>query len=553
MIIGIDLGTTNSLATTWRNERVELIPNNLGDLLTPSVVGLSDEGDIIVGKLAKERLLSHPHLTQARFKRLMGTGQKLRLGDQMYLPEELSAFVLKKLVEDAEAFLGEKVEEIIVSVPAYFNEDQRAATKIAGHLAGIKIERIINEPSAAALALHYSREEDASYMIIDFGGGTLDISIVDAFANVIEIIAVAGENNLGGEDFTQQIATDFIKHLPFERSSLSDEELGLIYQEAEKAKLALNKQDSVRMSVNIKDNLHVYKLTKERYIEICRFLLAKINDPIQKALRDAQLQAEDLTDVILVGGTTKMKLIQDYLTYVLKRPISVKIDQDKAIAMGCGIATGIKSRKEEIKDMVLTDICPFTLGTAVVGNVFSPIIERNTTLPASYVERYWATELGQQSMLFQIYQGEQYRADANLLLGSLTIPIPINHKENEAVDCRFSYDINGILDVDITILSTGKVFNKTILRDRHQLSEEEIAEKRAKLASLKIHPRDSEYYQLLMARAERLFQVLLAEQRDSLSEYIRNYEKVIESQDVKKIARANKIFEKQLDLLEESW
>ncbi|HEM4484353.1 TPA: Hsp70 family protein [Streptococcus suis] len=553
MIIGIDLGTTNSLVATWRNNKVELIPNNLGDFLTPSVVGLSDNGDIIVGKFAKERLMSHPHLTQSRFKRLMGTGKKLPLGDQMYLPEELSAFILKKLIEDAEEFLGEKVDEIIVSVPAYFSDDQRAATKIAGHLAGVKIERIINEPSAAALALHHSREEDATYMIIDFGGGTLDISIVDAFANVIEIVSVAGENHLGGEDFTQQIVEDFIQNLPYKKSDLSDEVMGFLYQEAEKAKLALNKEDSVRMSININDSLHVYKLTKERYVEICRFLLAKMNAPIQNALRDAQIHAEDLTDVILVGGSTKMKLIQDYLIFLLKRPISVKVDQDKAVAMGCGIVTGIKKRDKGIKDVVLTDICPFTLGTAIVGNVFSPIIERNTTLPASYVERYWTNELGQQHVLFTIYQGENYQADTNLLLGSLDIPIPVNHEEHEAIDCRFSYDINGILDVDITVLSTGKVYNKTILRDRQQLSAEEILEKRAKLASLKIHPRDSEHYQLLRARAERLFQTLLAEQRDYLMNCIQRYEKVIDTQDAKRIAKANKIFENQLDGLEESW
>ena len=202
MIIGIDLGTTNSLAAYWKDGQSQLIPNNLGDFLTPSVVGLSDSGDIIVGKLAKERLMSLPELTQARFKQLMGSGKKLRLGDQFYLPEELSAFVLKKLVEDAQEYLGEPVDEVIVSVPAYFNDDQRAATKIAGQLAGIKIERIINEPSAAALTLHHSYQKEASYMIVDFGGGTLDISIVDAFANVIEIVSVAGENHLGGEDFT---------------------------------------------------------------------------------------------------------------------------------------------------------------------------------------------------------------------------------------------------------------------------------------------------------------------------------------------------------------
>ena len=550
MIIGIDLGTTNSLAAYWKDGQSQLIPNNLGDFLTPSVVGLSDSGDIIVGKLAKERLMSHPELTQARFKQLMGSGKKLRLGDQFYLPEELSAFVLKKLVEDAQEYLGEPVDEVIVSVPAYFNDDQRAATKIAGQLAGIKIERIINEPSAAALTLHHSYQKEASYMIVDFGGGTLDISIVDAFANVIEIVSVAGENHLGGEDFTQQIVADFIQHLPYEKHELSASTLVRIYQESERAKLALNDSDSASIAVYVKDNLHRYQLTKERFIELCRFLLAKINPPIERALRDAQIQANELTDVILVGGTTKMKLIQDYLSYLLKRPISVKIDQDKAIALGCGIATGIKARNADIKDVVLTDICPFTLGIKIVGNVFSPIIERNTTLPASRVQQYCTVEPGQNFIRCEIYQGENYKANTNLLLGTMSVPVPINLEHLEAIDVRFSYDINGILDVDITVVSTGKKYSKTILRDRHQLSSEEILKRRMALSKLKIHPREDEFYQFLMARAEHLFQNLLNEQRAILTDYIRNYEAVIESQNLSKIKKAHRLFEKQLEQLE---
>jgi molecular chaperone HscC len=278
--------------------------------------------------------------------------------------------------------------------------------------------------------------------------------------------------------------------------------------------------------------------------------LAKINPPIERALRDAQIQANELTDVILVGGTTKMKLIQDYLSYLLKRPISVKIDQDKAIALGCGIATGIKARNADIKDVVLTDICPFTLGIKIVGNVFSPIIERNTTLPASRVQQYCTVEPGQNFIRCEIYQGENYKANTNLLLGTMSVPVPINLEHLEAIDVRFSYDINGILDVDITVVSTGKKYSKTILRDRHQLSSEEILKRRMALSKLKIHPREDEFYQFLMARAERLFQNLLNEQRAILTDYIRNYEAVIESQNLSKIKKAHRLFEKQLEQLE---
>lgn len=551
MILGIDLGTTNSLASIWRDGKVELIPNNFGDFLTPSAVGLSDEGDIIVGKLAKERLMSHPQLTKSQFKRYMGTKKKLALGRKHYSAEELSSFILRKLVEDAEVYLGQRIDEIIVSVPAYFDDRQRSATKAAGQLAGVKIERIINEPSAAALALHHFREEDASYLVIDFGGGTLDVSVVDAFMNVIEIVTVAGDNHLGGEDFTQVIVDDFLKVWTDAGISFGDEDLANLYQEAEKAKRVLDKENTAKIHLVANKELYTYTITKDRYLALIHPLLQRIEMPIKRALRDARMTLEDIDDIILVGGNTKMPLVQSYLAYILKRPIKVAINQDQAIALGCGIMAGIKERNEEVKDMVLTDICPFTLGIGIVGDVLSPIIERNTVLPSSRVETYYTTEYGQDRLLFKIYQGEQLTASANTLLGSMEITIPPNMTDYESADVRFSYDINGILEVDICVNSTKQEFHKLILRDSTHLSEAEIKEKRDELAKLKIHPRDSEQSQLLLSKARRLFEDCLGQDREILTQWVRQYETVLDRQDTREIKTATRMFKDQLNTFEE--
>ncbi|MGT2753840.1 molecular chaperone HscC [Streptococcus ovis] len=550
MILGIDLGTTNSLAAVWRDGKAELIPNHFGDFLTPSVVGFSDEKEIIVGKLAKERLMTHPDVTQSQFKRFMGTSQKLSLGYKTYSAEELSAFVLKKLVEDAEIYLGEKVEEVIISVPAYFNDEQRAATKLAGQLAGIKVERIINEPSAAALALHQSKQTDATYLIIDFGGGTLDVSVVDAFLNVIEIVTVAGDNHLGGEDFTQVIVDDFFRAWPGIKEKMTSSNLAQLYQEADKVKQQLDHHDTAGFKIMMDKEFFSYQLTNKRYLALTKPLLKRIEMPLKRVLRDAQLTLDDISDVILVGGNTKMPLVRQYLSYLLKRKVSVSINQDQAIALGCGVMAGIKERQSDIKDMVLTDICPFTLGIEIVDGEFSPIIERNTVLPSSRVETYYATRYGQEFIDIQIYQGERMKAAENLHLGGLQVMIPKNMADYESVDVRFSYDINGILEVDVRVNSTGEMHQKVFLRDHQQLSEEEIAEKRQHLASLKHHPRESERYQLLLSRANRFYEDALGDDRKRLSMWIRAFEEVVAKQNPREITQASDQLEWQLDAFE---
>ena len=551
MIVGIDLGTTNSLAGIFRNGKVELVPNVFGDYLTPSVVGLDDDGELIVGKLAKERLVTKPDQTVAQFKRFMGTKHPIQLGDRTYQAEELSSFVIRKLIEDTERYTGEKVEEIIVSVPAYFNDAQRYATKLAGQFAGVHIERIINEPSAASLAQKIGKNmEDQAFVVVDFGGGTLDISVVESFDNVVEILAIAGDNRLGGEDFTAVIAQEFLTVNGFKKDFISNEFYYKVLVESEKAKLQLNSQDEVQLSVADKDTQYEMTLSYKRFYEISQPLLARVNAVLDRALFDANHSHVDAEDFVLVGGTSKLRLVQEFLSFCIGQAVSTTDDPDLMIAKGCALVAGIKERQGEVRDLLLSDICPFSLGVEVVGDKYSPIIERNSSLPSSRVERYYAHSLGQTQLRFNIYQGERMRASENLLLGSLVVDVPENYRDYEAADVRFTYDLNGILDVEVTVLSTGQVSNKIILQDSINLSEEEIAKKKAELEKYKINVQETEVYRYLIERADRLYSMMLGEERENLMERTRFFEKEVAKASLPHLPKLYDEFSLYLDRLE---
>lgn len=539
MIAGIDLGTTNSLVCIWRNGKAEPIPNSFGEYLTPSVVGLDDSGQIVVGKVAKERLFTRGDMAIANFKRYMGSKKTFVLGNTTYTPEELSSFILRKLVDDVEAYTNEKVEELIISVPAYFDDKQRTATKHAGKLAGIVVERIVNEPSAAALAIHHYRKEDTgTYMVIDMGGGTLDVSVVDAFDNVIEIVAVAGDNHLGGEDFNQVIAKEFLSHHTLEKAKLTDFEKENLARETERAKIALNMAQETPMKVSIGGEDREYLLTYKRFFEISSGLLLRIEKPICRAIEDCQGKIDGIDAFVMVGGGSRMRIVQEFVSYLLGEVTYSNIATDLAIGIGCGIAAGIKERKEDIKDLVLTDICPFSLGIGIVGNKFSPIIERNTTLPCSKEVCYRTTHKGQSKVDILIYQGESLDVEENIHLGSLSIDIPVNYAQEELVKVRFTYDINGILDVDVTIVSTGAQKSMRILYETNQLSEKQLQEKILQLQALKLHPRQQEIYQYMLEKGKAAYTQLLGKRREALGEMIRTFEHALDTQDKRLIERS---------------
>jgi molecular chaperone HscC len=520
-IIGIDLGTTNSLATVYTEGGVKLIRNALGKALTPSVVGVDDDGNVIVGDVAKERLVTHPDLTAAEFKRTMGTDREYSLGDKKFSSQQLSSIVLRKIVSDAKEFLGEEIEEAVISVPAYFNDKMRVATKQAAELAGIKCERLINEPSAAALAyLHNHEWKDGTYMVVDFGGGTLDVSIIDSFDSVMEIIAVAGNNQLGGKDFNEAIYRHFCETNNLSESDLSSEERAIIYRMAETTKIALSTNPMAVMSVVLNDQKYSLALDSNELIRISHDVFEKIHEPIRKVLKDSRLRPGDLEAIVLVGGSCKMPTVISYIEKVTGIKPCTDIDPDTAIGFGAGIYSGIKSKNADLKEVVMTDICPFSLGTSTLDfktdeHIMSFIIERNSMLPCSNIRDYYAIRDNQTSVTFDIFQGESIIPENNIKLGSITISCPSTKKHDFIASARLTYDINGILIVDITN-ADKETTTKMLLDSNVRLSPKDMERIKAKLDSLRFSEKKDEEQEHLISRAERIIEETLSFEREIL-------------------------------------
>lgn len=532
-IIGIDLGTTNSLGTVYRNGKVELIPNRYGSYLTPSVVNMDDEGKIIVGEMAKERLITAPMHTVASFKKDMGTNKQWTLGNRTFLPEELSSFIIQSIVDDAKAYLNEEIEEAIISVPAYFYDAQRVATKRAGTLANIKVNRIINEPSAAALASYLDSKEEQLFLIFDFGGGTLDVSIVDCFGTIVEILSVAGNNKLGGDNFNELIADSFLKEHQLDKTQISNKEYAVCLHQAEQCKKKLTDNEKSMMNVCIQGTHYQSEYTNKRLLNESGMILKQIKDVLSHALRDGDVAIEDLDQIIMVGGSSKMPLIQSYLNHLFGRIPVVSSNCDEMIALGLGYVCAIRERNEDIKDYVLTDICPFTLGTNIKNDndpnhaYMSPIVGRNSVLPCSRVERFCTSYDYQPKINLQILQGEHVYASDNQTLGKMSVSVPRKKAGKEAIDVRFTYDVNGILIVDVTVVSTGKKVTKVITQN---MNDEEIKAKATELEKLKVHPKDLDENKLVLEKLEALFQIVPPYLRDQMQIMIRQFEYYLNKQ-----------------------
>lgn len=522
-IIGIDLGTTNSLAAVWKDGHAVIIRNSLNKIMTPSVVGTDDEGNVIVGEVARERLITDPAVTVAEFKRDMGTEKKYVFDDAVYTPEEMSAMVLRKIKEDAERYLGEEIEEAVISVPAYFDDLRRTATKKAAALSGLKVERLVNEPSAAAMAYvarnHY---QEGTYLVIDFGGGTLDISLIDSFENTLEIVAVAGDNMLGGKDFNEAICNYFMKQNNIDAATLTDKQKATIYSMAESCKIALSTSPFSIMSAVINDKKYELALDSRKLTEITKDLLLRINAPIKRVLKDGNTRVSEITDIILVGGTCKMPIVKAYIENLFRRPMDTLIDPDTAIVQGAAITAAMKAKGEDFKDVIMTDICPFSLG---ISSSYSDlhvdrtsfIIQRNTPLPASNEHKYYAIRNGQSVFSSSIYQGESIDFTKNIKIGEFSVPLNPVDKGELLGTVRFTYDINGILFVDITT-SDGVVHNMVLKNKNVTMSDEEFERIKAKLDKLRLAPIDNEDVTLLIAKAERLIEESLDIEREILIE-----------------------------------
>lgn len=525
-VIGIDLGTTNSLCSVFLDGRIQLIPNSFGEYLTPSVVSIGENGEVFVGKIAKEMLITRPSCTFAEFKRNMGTDYCYRVGEKSYRAEELSAFVLRRLREDAEQFLGEKVTEAVVSVPAYFNDDKRCATKNAGKLAGLMVERLVNEPSAVALKHHLEAGEMENFIIFDFGGGTLDVSFVEAFDNIVEIRAVAGDNYLGGKDFDEMIADEFYREHGLVRSSFSGEEQEIVQKEAELLKRDLTEKNEAGRTFLLRQTEYTMRMTNQKLIHCSAELFSRMSAPVKKVINDSGTDLEDIDKIILVGGSSKMPVVRQYMKSLTEIEVIADDRPDESIAIGVGMAAAIKERAKEVKDIILADICPFSLGTELYDGTFSPIIERNDTLPSSRTRYYVTVDDNQDKMNFRIYQGENMMAKDNLLLGNLEITgLPPARAGETGASVTFLYDINGILDIRID--SENQSVHKVIMNKNMGLSEAELEERLQKLQKMTIHPLGKERDRLLIEHAKRLYAESDFRTREQLAILIRHFKETL--------------------------
>lgn len=558
MIIGIDLGTTNSLVAYYTDEGPKIIPNRLGKPLTPSVVAMDESEQLYVGDLAVEHSLLHPDSGASVFKRDMGSQKKYSLLHKEFTAEELSSFVLRTLKEDAEHFLGEEITEAVISVPAYFNDARRRATKRAGELAGLKVERIISEPTAAAIAYGlYQSRKNAKFLVFDLGGGTFDVSILELYDTILEVRAVAGDNYLGGEDFTNVLEDIFFqKFQKLDRTEMDEKTLRHIHKQADICKLGFSENRTSTMQCNIEGEVYSMDIDLNRYESACADLLERIRQPVKRSLSDAHIRLSDIDKIVLVGGSTKSPVIRRFVSKLFKMIPDTTINPDEAVALGAAIQAAMKERKESIKEVILTDVCPFTLGTEVCrkreqgryeDGVFCPIIERNTTIPTSRTERLYTIRDNQDKIRLNVLQGESRFAANNLSLGELEISIPASKAGQEAVDVTYTYDINSILEVEVKVVSTGEITKEVFHRQEVDMTDEEIEERFQTLSYLKIHPRDREENKYLLLRGERIYEESVGEKRHAVEHAIYQFEKALNTYDSGKIEAAKKEFQALLD------
>ena len=474
--IGIDLGTTNSCVSVYEGGEAKVIVNADGDRTTPSVVAFK-KGDILVGKTAKHQSVTNPD-TISSIKRLMGTNKKVKANGKEYTPEEISAMILGDLKKTAEAYLGEKVTSAVITVPAYFNDSQRQATKNAGKIAGLKVERIINEPTAAALAYGLDKQEESQTILVyDLGGGTFDVSILELGDGVFEVKSTSGNNKLGGDDFDQRIIDYIVDDIKDEHDvDLSDNKMALqrIKEEAEKAKKTLSNVTSTEISLPFitADLNYETTLTRAKFESLISDLVDSTLEPVRKALKDAKLKASDIDKVILVGGSTRIPMVQELVKKELGKEPSKEVNPDEVVAMGAAIQGGVLTG--DVNDIVLLDVTPLSLGIETLGGVCTVLIPRNTTIPTSKSQVFSTAADNQPAVDIHILQGERQMAADNKTLGNFQLTnIPPAPRGVPQIEVTFDIDANGIVNVKAKDLGTNKEQSITITSSTN-LSDDEI-------------------------------------------------------------------------------
>lgn len=556
-ILGVDLGTTNSLAVVYKEGKPVLIPNAFGEYITPSAVSILD-GKIVVGKLAKERLITHPECSASLFKRNMGTDVTYTLDKKEYDSATLSSFIVKQLIEDAQNYLHEEISEVVISVPAYFNARQRQDTKRIGELLGVKVERLINEPSAAAIACHMDDEYE-TFVVFDFGGGTLDVSVVDCFENVISINAISGNNHLGGTDFDRTMAEYFCLKNGLNYNVLDSSFQQSILRACEQAKIKLSTQSVVEVSlVHLNKNYNCI-LDENVLFNITHSLLESCKNVIGKAVKDSGFSAGELDSLILVGGSSQMPVLQHYLSDALNIPVLKEENMDSLVVLGLGKYIGIKQRDENIKDLVVTDICPFSLSTSTYNEqnpdleLSTVLIPKNSVLPTSKKMTLRTVHKGQTKVNISVFQGQAMYAKENLFLGQAFIHVPRNMHDYESFDLIYSYDINSMLYVEAIVHSTKEHYifrvSKGDLLEKVDASVRLDSIKEVSLALYQNNEVDA-----LLARIERIYQEVDEETQEYLMRLHADFTKDMDTL-INNIQKRNRLIHQVsqiLDQIEES-
>ena len=547
LIVGIDLGTTNSLVSVLRQGAPVIIPNALGETLTPSAVSVLDDDTVVVGAAALARAVVSPQSTALAFKRDMGTNRLYRLGRRSFTPQDLSAMVLRTLKGDAEAFLGHPVEEAVITVPAYFDELQRRATQDAATIAGLRAERIINEPTAAAMAygLHH-RDREFRAVVLDLGGGTFDVTVLEVMEGVIEIQSSAGDTRLGGEDFVDALAKLVAGRTGQAEALAADpQSWARVRQACEQAKRMLSSQESARVAAA---GLRIggatldldETLTQAQAEAAWAELLARLRAPIVRALRDASAGRAQIQEVLLVGGATRMPCVARLAAEMFERLPSRSLPPDEAVALGAAVQAALKARDAAVDDVVVTDVAPFSMGIAVASEVarryvpglFSPIIERGTVIPASRVETFRTVDHNQKEIQVEVYQGEHSLCRDNRKLGEFKMKnLPQRSAGEVTMDVRFTYDLNGLLEVEARVPDTGAVHSVVFEQTPGRLNRREIEEARKAMDRLKFHPRESLPNVTALSRAEAMYMELTGLAREELAHALAEFRGLLERQD----------------------
>lgn len=556
-ILGVDLGTTNSLAVVYKEGKPVRIPNAYGEYVTASAVSILD-GKIVVGKLAKERLITHPECSASLFKRNMGSDVTYTLDRKEYDSATLSSFVVKQLIEDAQNYLHEEVSEVVISVPAYFNARQRQDTKRIGELLGIKVERLINEPSAAAIACHMDDEYE-TFVVFDFGGGTLDVSVVDCFENVISINAISGNNHLGGTDFDRAMAEYFCLKNELNYKILDSSFQQSILRTCEQAKIKLSTQNVVEVSlVHLNKNYNCI-FDENVLFNITHSLLESCKNVIGKAVKDSGFSASELDSLILVGGSSKMPVLQHYLSDALNIPVLKEEHMDSLVVLGLGKYIGIKQRDENIKDVVVTDICPFSLSTSTYNEqnpdleLSTVLIPKNSVLPTSKKMTLRTVHKGQTKVNISVFQGQAMYAKENLFLGQAFIHVPRNMHDYESFDLIYSYDINSMLYVEAVVHSTKEHYIFRVSKgDVLEKVDASVRLDSIKEVSLGLYQNNE--VDALLARIERIYREVDEETQDYLMKLHTEFTKDMESliNNIQKRKRLINHVSRILDQIEES-